>query len=64
MSVYDPDNPELELVWRDGRVEEVSEEEEKDIKENGEKFRVDKEDKEMSIVLDGAGQMMNVETKI
>ena len=24
ISVYDPDNPELELVWRDGRVEEVS----------------------------------------
>ena len=26
VSVYDPDNPELELVWRDGRVEEVSQE--------------------------------------
>ena len=26
VSVYDPDNPELELVWRDGRAEEVSNE--------------------------------------
>ena len=48
----DPDNPKLEIVWRDGRVEEVIKEGEKDIKEN--------EDMEMTIVVDG-GQMMNVE---
>ena len=24
--MYNPDNPELELVWRDGRAEEVSNE--------------------------------------
>ena len=40
VSVYDPDNPQLELVWRNGRVEEVFREGEKDIKENEEKMEM------------------------
>ena len=39
VSVYDPDNPELELVWRHGRVEEVSEEEDEEENEKDEKIR-------------------------
>ena len=63
VSVYDPDNPQLELVWRNGRVEEVFREGEKDIKENEEKIREVGEDMEMTIVVD-AGQTMNVESMI
>ena len=39
VSVYDPDNPELELVWRDGRVEEVNKEEDEEENEKDKKIR-------------------------
>ena len=39
VSVYDPDNQELELVWRDGRVEEVSKEEDEEENEKDKKIR-------------------------
>ena len=56
VSVYDPDNPELELVWRDGRVEEVSKQEDEEENEKDEKI---KEAEEVDVVDDG-GKMMKV----
>ena len=55
ISVYDPDNPELELVWREGRVEEI-------VKQDGvqnedvvtENYETEEEEKlEMVVVVDG-----------
>ena len=70
VSVYDPDNPDLELVWRDGRVEEVRQERmkgnweradnEENLMEDEDRFE-DKEikvDLEMVVAVDG-GQIVN-----
>ena len=68
--MYDPDNPDLELVWRDGRVEEVRQERmkgnweradnEENLMEDEDRFE-DKEikvDLEMVVAVDG-GQIVN-----
>ena len=69
ISVYDPDNPEKELVWRHGRVEEVSQERKNGDWERDDNIMEDEDnnhfqiiqindDLEMVVAVDG-GRMVN-----